>query len=75
MRSFDPFFDHEFGYLQYLGYQIQCFDTFYDGKVYFDADLNALDDDGGAAYVADFDWKAGNGLICLIVCCHVYQVG
>jgi hypothetical protein len=51
----------------YLSYQNQCFESFYDGNIYFDANLTALDDDTGAVYLANFDWKAGNGLICLFV--------
>jgi hypothetical protein len=48
-----------------LAYKNSCFNSFYDGTVYFDADSNALDDENGATYLADFDWEAGNGLICL----------
>jgi hypothetical protein len=48
-----------------LAYENSCFESFYDGNVYFDADSNALDDENGATYLADFDWEAGNGLICL----------
>jgi hypothetical protein len=48
-----------------LAYENSCFNSFYDGNVYFDADSNALDDEIGATYLADFAWEAGNGLICL----------
>jgi hypothetical protein len=48
-----------------LAYENSCFKSFYDGNVYFDTDSNALDDENGATYLVDFDWKAGNGLICL----------
>jgi hypothetical protein len=49
----------------YLGYESQCFESFYDGSIYYDADFKALDDDTGAMYEAVFDWKAGNGLLLL----------
>jgi hypothetical protein len=51
----------------YLGYQSECFESFYDGSIYYDADFNALEDDTETVYEAKFDWKLGNGLICLFV--------
>jgi hypothetical protein len=58
----------------FLRYQNQCFDSFYDGMIYFDANLTALDDDTGAVFLANFDWKAGNGLICLFVATFIKVV-
>jgi hypothetical protein len=51
----------------YLAYKESCFETFYEGEIAYDADSNVVDDDGQTAFVANFQWEAGNGLICLFV--------
>jgi hypothetical protein len=51
----------------YVGYNNQCFESFYDGKIFFDAEDTGVDIESQAAFVANFHWEAGNGLICLSV--------
>jgi hypothetical protein len=36
--------------------------------------VNVVDDESQAAYVANFDWEAGNGLICLFIATFIKAV-
>jgi hypothetical protein len=58
----------------YLGYNNQCFESFYDGTIFFDADSNVVNNESQAAFLANFDWEAGNGLICIFVATFIKVV-